>query len=132
MANTSTITGPTRTTVAGLLVAAVFVFAIPFVRDGEVAFSLVVGALLLCAAAAAWRLALSGHILAGVVGLLILLLFGGFTIADLAGTGKATVEYNHTVGLVMDLVLAVAGAVTVYGAVSYIRNRKAGRRPAAV
>jgi hypothetical protein len=116
-------------TVAGLLVAAVLVFVIPFLRDDEVGFALVVVAVLLLAAAAAWRFGLPGHIFAGVVGLLLLLLFGFYTFANLTGVDEATVEYNQTVALVGDAVLAVAGAIAVYGSVAYVRqNRRAGRR----
>jgi hypothetical protein len=126
-------TGPTRLTVASLLVAAVLVFVIPFMRDDEVGFGLVVGAVLLLAAAAAWRFGLPGHIFAGVVGLLLLLLFGFYTIANLTGVDEATVEYNQTVALVIDAVLAVAGAVALYGAIAYVlRNRRTRHHSAGV
>ncbi len=125
---TGTITGPTRATIAGLLVAAVCVVSINFFRDDELGFSLVVTAVILAAAAAAWRFAVPGHVLAGLVGLLLFLLFGGYFIATIVSGMDGTAEYNETAALVIDGVLTVAAATTVYGAVSYLLQRRRSRQ----
>ena len=125
-------TAATRATMGGLLVAAVGVLSINIFRAGEIGFSIVVAAVLLLAACAAWRLGVPGHALAGLVGPLLLALFGSYTIANITGADDGTAQYDETAALIIDGALALAGALTLYGAINYIvQRRRTGRRHAA-
>lgn len=109
----------TRTAVTGLVLAGLGVLAIIAIRPDDVGFALVVGSLLLLSAALVWRFGKPAHIWATVLGLLLLLMFGSYAVAGLSGGGELPI-------ILGDLVITIAGAVTVYGAVSYLAGRRGG------
>ena len=109
----------TRTVVAGQLIAALAVLAILPVRRGEDAgFAVVMGAVLLLTAALVWRFGLLAHLWAALLGLLLTLLFAAYTFADLS-------RGVDDVGIfVLDVVVTIAGATTLAGALGYLLARR--------
>jgi len=116
--STTTRSRSTRTAVTGLVLSALAVLAVIPVRAGEDAgFALVVGSLLLTSAALVWRFAVPAHIWAAVLGLLLMLMFGSYTAAGLSDGGELAV-------LLLDMAITVGGALTLYGAVTYLAGRR--------
>ncbi len=115
---TSTPPASTRIAVVGLLVTTVAALAILPVRGGEDAgFALVLAAVLVLTAGLVWKFGSPAHIWAAVLGLLLVLMFGSYSIAGLASGGEVGV-------LLIDLAATVGGAMALYGAVSYIIGRR--------
>lgn len=116
----TTSTQPTSTRIAlgGLLVTTVAAVAILPVRGGEDAgFALILAAVLVLTAGLVWKFGLPAHIWAAILGLLLVLMFGSYAIAGLVDGGEVAV-------LLIDLAAAVGGAMTLYGAVSYVIGRR--------
>lgn len=103
---------------AGLLLGTVAALATLPVRAGaDAGFALVVAALLLLTAGLVWRFGLFAHVWAAVLGLLLVLMFGSYSVAGIADGVEVGV-------LLIDVALTVAGALTCYGAVAYVIGRR--------
>ena len=111
----------TRIAILGLLIAAVAIFAILLVSpDVGSGFALVVGPLLLISAGLVWRFGLAAHVWAAVVGSWLLWSFGWSHIADTFWADDAGAAAS--VGdVIIHVVTAVGGGVTLFGAVRYLR-----------
>ena len=125
MATTTTTTGrptATRTAMAGLLLATLAVLAIIPARGGDdVGFVLVVAPLLLLTTFLIWRFGLPAHVWAAVLGLLLVLMFGSYSFADLVDGAEVPI-------LLIDLAVTAGGALTLYGAVAYVIGRRRASR----
>ena len=125
MATTTTTTGrptATRTAMTGLLLATLAVLAILPVRGGEDAgFVLVVAPVLLLTTFLIWRFGLPAHIWAAILGLLLVLMFGSYSFADLVDGAEVPI-------LLIDLAVTAGGALTLYGAVAYVIGRRRASR----
>ena len=125
MATTTTTTGrptATRTAMAGLLLATLAVLAIIPARGGDdVGFVLVVAPLLLLTTFLIWRFGLPAHVWAAVLGLLLVLMFGSYSFADLVDGAEVPI-------LLIDLAVTAGGALTLYGAVALVIGRRRASR----
>lgn len=112
----------TRTAMAGLALATLAVLAIIPVRGGgDAGFVLVVVPLLLLSTFLIWRFGLPAHVWAAILGLLIVLMFGSYSVADLVDGAEVPI-------LLIDLAVTAGGALTLYGAVAYVIGRRRAAR----
>ncbi len=122
---TTTTTGrpaATRTAMAGLLLATLAILAILPVREGEDAgFVMVAVPLLVLTTLLVWRFGLPAHVWAAIVGLLLVLMFGSYSFADLVNGAEVPI-------LLIDLAVTAGGALTLYGAVAYVIGRRRATR----
>ena len=68
-----------------------------------------------------WRFGLPAHVWAAVLGLLLVLMFGSYSFADL-------VDGAEVPTLMIDLAVTAGGALTLYGAVAYVIGRRRASR----